>query len=204
MCWQSFSEDDEDEEDVEEDNQTATTPTARPRRLSELNLPEKKRPIPPASSLFVFSSTNKFRMLCWKIVNHSYFGNVILACILISSLMLAAEDPLDAKSKRNTILNYFDYIFTSIFTIEILIKVRIVTVLGTQLQFIYLEYLCSKLSTMGQHLDIMSISTTLMTFCGAQCNAQSYLLVQSCRLWRMELCFTRGHSAATHSTCWIY
>ena len=37
--------------------------------------------------------------------------------------MLAAEDPLNAKSDRNKILNYFDYIFTSIFTIEILIKV---------------------------------------------------------------------------------
>ena len=107
----------------EEDNQTATTPTARPRRLSELNIPDKKAPIPPASSLFIFSSENKFRVLCWKIVNHSYFGNVILACILISSAMLAAEDPVDANSKRNVILNYFDYIFTSIFTVEILIKV---------------------------------------------------------------------------------
>lgn len=118
---------DEDGEELEDDddNQTVTTPTARPRRLSELNIPEKKKPIPVASSLFVFSSTNKFRVLCWKICNHSYFGNVILACILISSAMLAAEDPLDAKSPRNRILNYFDYIFTSVFTIEILIKVSI-------------------------------------------------------------------------------
>lgn len=91
--------------------------------MSELNLPDEKKPIPKASSLFVFSSTNKFRVVCWKICNHSYFSNVILACILISSLMLAAEDPLDAKSSRNQILNYFDYIFTGIFTMEILIKV---------------------------------------------------------------------------------
>jgi hypothetical protein len=32
---------------------------ARPRRMSELNVKEKHKPIPPASSLFVFSSTNK-------------------------------------------------------------------------------------------------------------------------------------------------
>ena len=122
--WWIVEDEEEDEElEEEEDNQTATTPTARPRRLSELNIPDKKAPIPRASSLFIFSSENKFRVLCWKIVNHSYFGNVILACILISSAMLAAEDPVDANSKRNVILNYFDYIFTSIFTVEILIKV---------------------------------------------------------------------------------
>lgn len=82
----------------------------------------------PHCSWFFFELHNciicpRFRVLCWKICNHSYFGNVILACILISSAMLAAEDPLNATSKRNQVLNYFDYIFTSVFTIEILIKV---------------------------------------------------------------------------------
>lgn len=33
--------------------------------------------------------------------------------------MLAAEDPLQAQSYRNTILNYFDYFFTTVFTVEI-------------------------------------------------------------------------------------
>ncbi|KAF6033848.1 hypothetical protein EB796_007846 [Bugula neritina] len=37
--------------------------------------------------------------------------------------MLAAEDPIHASSARNSILNYFDYIFTSIFAVEILIKI---------------------------------------------------------------------------------
>lgn len=37
--------------------------------------------------------------------------------------MLAAEDPLKSESPRNIILNKFDYVFTSIFTIEIIIKV---------------------------------------------------------------------------------
>ncbi|KAH9527037.1 Voltage-dependent calcium channel type D subunit alpha-1, variant 2 [Dermatophagoides farinae] len=43
-------------------------------------------------------------------------------CIIISSTMLAAEDPLNAFSYRNIILNYFDYFFTTIFTIEISLK----------------------------------------------------------------------------------
>uniref|UniRef100_A0A182YN24 Voltage-dependent L-type calcium channel subunit alpha n=1 Tax=Anopheles stephensi TaxID=30069 RepID=A0A182YN24_ANOST len=50
------------------------------------------------------------------------FGNIILVCIMFSSAMLAAEDPLNANSERNQILNYFDYFFTSVFTIELLLK----------------------------------------------------------------------------------
>ncbi|CAH1784487.1 unnamed protein product [Owenia fusiformis] len=120
-------EDDEDEEDEEEreegDEETHTTLSARPRRMSDLNIKEKKQPIPRATSLFVFSHTNKFRVFMHKVCNHSYFGNIVLACILISSAMLAAEDPLDANSARNKILNNFDIFFTTVFTIEIIIKI---------------------------------------------------------------------------------
>jgi voltage-dependent calcium channel L type alpha-1D len=38
---------------------TAEGPTARPRRLSELNTPNKIRPIPPSSSLFLFAQNNR-------------------------------------------------------------------------------------------------------------------------------------------------
>ncbi|GMR47449.1 hypothetical protein PMAYCL1PPCAC_17643 [Pristionchus mayeri] len=37
--------------------------------------------------------------------------------------MLAAEDPLNSDSDRNQVLNYFDYFFTSVFTVEISLKV---------------------------------------------------------------------------------
>lgn len=95
---------------------------ARPRRVS--NLPQKQtKPIPKASSLFILSNTNTFRVFCNKIVNHSIFTNAVLVCILVSSAMLAAEDPLQAQSPRNTILNYFDYFFTTVFTVEITLKV---------------------------------------------------------------------------------
>lgn len=45
----------------------------------------------------------RFRTLCHKICNHPYFSNVVLACILISSAMLAAEDPLRSDSPRNQV-----------------------------------------------------------------------------------------------------
>lgn len=80
-------------------------------------------PIPKASSFFIFSHTNSFRVFCHTVINHSYFSNFILVCILVSSAMLAAEDPLRSNSFRNQVLNYFDYFFTSVFTIEITLKV---------------------------------------------------------------------------------
>jgi len=57
------------------------------------------------------------------ICNNPHFGNLILACILVSSGMLAMEDPLQPKSPQNTVLNYFDYFFTTIFTIELVLKI---------------------------------------------------------------------------------
>ncbi|XP_067122781.1 muscle calcium channel subunit alpha-1-like isoform X2 [Centruroides vittatus] len=110
-------------DDVDADNEdTETVSTARPRRLSELHILKRVHPIPKYTSFFIFSHTNKFRIICHTLVNHNYFGNLILAFILISSAMLAAEDPLNSNSERNKILNYFDYFFTSVFTVEITLK----------------------------------------------------------------------------------
>ncbi|XP_048579316.1 muscle calcium channel subunit alpha-1 isoform X2 [Nematostella vectensis] len=80
-------------------------------------------PMPPESSLFIFSNTNCFRVVCHRIATNSYFVNFILLLIIVSSCMLAAEDPLNSNSKRNQVLNYFDYFFTAVFTIEITIKI---------------------------------------------------------------------------------
>lgn len=43
--------------------------------------------------------------------------------ICLSSISLAAEDPVHEDSSRNLILNYLDYAFTGVFTIELLLKV---------------------------------------------------------------------------------
>jgi hypothetical protein len=42
-----------------------------------------------------------------------------------SSIALATEDPVDEENPRNTILNYFDYGFTAVFTVEMFLKVKI-------------------------------------------------------------------------------
>uniref|UniRef100_T1GVR3 Voltage-dependent L-type calcium channel subunit alpha n=1 Tax=Megaselia scalaris TaxID=36166 RepID=T1GVR3_MEGSC len=97
---------------------------ARPRRMSEYNNPGTSIvPIPAGSSFFILSQTNRFRVFCHWLSNNSYFTNFMLFCIMFSSGMLAAEDPLDGKSERNLILMKFDYFFTTVFTIELLLKV---------------------------------------------------------------------------------
>nr|CAD7401311.1 unnamed protein product [Timema poppensis] len=75
--------------------------SARPRRLSEFNMGNTAQPIPQATSFFIFSQSNRFRVFCHWLCNHSYFGNLILASIMISSAMLAAEDPLNSTGGRN-------------------------------------------------------------------------------------------------------
>ncbi|GFS86640.1 voltage-dependent calcium channel type D subunit alpha-1 [Nephila pilipes] len=114
--------DDDDDEEEEDEEEEESVSTARPRRLSNMHMDKKIKPIPAYTSFFIFSHNNRFRRLCHFIVNHSYFANIILGFILISSAMLAAEDPLHVNSDRNRILNYFDYFFTTVFTVEITLK----------------------------------------------------------------------------------
>ncbi|XP_061920901.1 voltage-dependent L-type calcium channel subunit alpha-1C isoform X1 [Entelurus aequoreus] len=94
----------------------------RPRPLSDIQLKEKAIPMPEARAFFIFSHTNKFRVLCHKIVNHNIFTNLILFFILLSSISLAAEDPVKIDSFRNQILGWADHVFTGLFTIEIILK----------------------------------------------------------------------------------
>lgn len=48
----------------------------------------------------------RFRVLCHKIVNHNIFTNLILFFILLSSISLAAEDPVKSDSFRNQVHGY--------------------------------------------------------------------------------------------------
>ena len=47
----------------------------------------------------------------------------IMLVIVLSSIALASEDPVDEDSPRNLLLGYADYGFTAIFTLECCLKV---------------------------------------------------------------------------------
>ncbi|NXV49420.1 CAC1B protein, partial [Uria aalge] len=76
----------------------------------------------PAVALPCASVLCRIRRLFHYIVNLRYFEMVILIVIALSSIALAAEDPVQAESPRNDALKYLDYIFTGVFTFEMVIK----------------------------------------------------------------------------------
>ncbi|XP_055950226.1 voltage-dependent calcium channel type A subunit alpha-1-like isoform X4 [Argiope bruennichi] len=81
------------------------------------------RPMLPYSSMFIFSPTNPIRCAAHYVVNMRYFDLFIMIIISLSSISLAAEDPVFEDSYSNKILNYFDYAFTGVFTVEMVLKV---------------------------------------------------------------------------------
>ncbi|XP_036920666.1 voltage-dependent L-type calcium channel subunit alpha-1C isoform X11 [Sturnira hondurensis] len=146
----------------EEDEEEPEMPVGpRPRPLSELHLKEKAVPMPEASAFFIFSPNNRFRLQCHRIVNDSIFTNLILFFILLSSISLAAEDPVQHTSFRNHILFYFDIVFTTIFTIEIGLKM---TAYGA---FLHKGSFCRNYFNI---LDLLVVSVSLISF-GIQSSA---------------------------------
>merc|ERR1719427_1177307 len=110
-------------DDESEHEEQPTIPVGpRPRRLSEFNLKEVKQQMPESSSFFVFSFTNRFRKVCYNITNNKHFNNCVFICIMLSSLALALEQPLMQHSALNEVLDKIDYVFTTIFTLEIILK----------------------------------------------------------------------------------
>ncbi|OON23829.1 transporter, cation channel family protein, partial [Opisthorchis viverrini] len=81
------------------------------------------KPILPYSSMFIFAPNNAIRRFCHFVVNLRYFDLFIMIVICASSIALAAEDPVWEHSSRNAILEHFDYAFTGVFTIELVLKV---------------------------------------------------------------------------------
>uniref|UniRef100_A0A8D2ALK0 Voltage-dependent L-type calcium channel subunit alpha n=1 Tax=Sus scrofa TaxID=9823 RepID=A0A8D2ALK0_PIG len=146
----------------EEDEEEPEMPVGpRPRPLSELHLKEKAVPMPEASAFFIFSPNNRFRLQCHRIVNDSIFTNLILFFILLSSISLAAEDPVQHTSFRNHILFYFDIVFTTIFTIEIALKM---TAYGA---FLHKGSFCRNYFNI---LDLLVVAVSLISF-GIQSSA---------------------------------
>ncbi|XP_068563436.1 voltage-dependent R-type calcium channel subunit alpha-1E isoform X5 [Cebidichthys violaceus] len=73
-------------------------------------------------SMFLFKPDNLVRRACHYVVNLRYFEMSILLVIAASSIALAAEDPVATSSNWNKVLRYFDYVFTGVFTFEMIIK----------------------------------------------------------------------------------
>ncbi|RXN15462.1 voltage-dependent L-type calcium channel subunit alpha-1D-like protein [Labeo rohita] len=156
---------DSSEEDEEDEPEVPSGP--RPQRLSELSLREKTPPIPEGSAFFILSNTNPIRVACHRLINHQIFTNLILIFIMLSSVSLAAEDPIRNFSARNIVLGYFDYAFTAIFTVEILLKM---TAFGA---FLHKGAFCRNYFNL---LDLLVVGVSLVSF-GIQSSAISVVKI---------------------------
>uniref|UniRef100_A0A671VXM2 Voltage-dependent L-type calcium channel subunit alpha n=1 Tax=Sparus aurata TaxID=8175 RepID=A0A671VXM2_SPAAU len=75
---------------------------------------EKIVPIPDGSSFFLLGKKNCLRVACHNLIHHPYFTNFILIFIILSSISLAAEDPIKSHSFRNIILTLILHVLVRI------------------------------------------------------------------------------------------
>nr|XP_021334158.1 voltage-dependent L-type calcium channel subunit alpha-1D [Danio rerio] len=126
-----------------------------PMKVESFQPKEKIVPIPDGSSFFVLGKKNCLRVACHNLIHHHYFTNFILIFIILSSFSLAAEDPIKTHSVRNVMLGYADYVFTTVFTIEIMLKM---TVYGA---FLHQGSFCRNAFNL---LDLLVVSVSLTSF----------------------------------------
>nr|XP_043878897.1 calcium channel, voltage-dependent, L type, alpha 1D subunit, a isoform X13 [Solea senegalensis] len=160
-------EEEEDNEDMAVEDEDPEVPAGPRPAISELVKKEKITPIPEGSSFFIFSNTNPVRVFCHKLINHHIFTNLILVFIMLSSVSLAAEDPIRNFSARNIVLGYADYVFTSMFTFEIILKM---TTYGA---FLHKGAFCRNYFNL---LDLLVVGVSLVSF-GIQSSAISVVKI---------------------------
>jgi hypothetical protein len=75
-------------------------------------------------SLFCLKPDNKLRNLIFQFTENKWFINIILLLIIISTITLAFETPLDdPMSQKIKILGYIDLFMTAAFTFEAVVKI---------------------------------------------------------------------------------
>ena len=74
--------------------------------------------------MMIMEKDSKLRIFCAKIVGHSNFDNLVIMFIMISTILLAIENPYDNPlSKQKEIMTVLDMILSFVFLFELLIKV---------------------------------------------------------------------------------
>ena len=87
----------------EEDDEGVFEEAIKSRVIEDPSPVNKVEPIPAGASFFIFSQDNSLRIFCHWLQGHPIMGNFILVCILVSSALLACEDPLQSKSDINNV-----------------------------------------------------------------------------------------------------
>lgn len=81
-------------------------------------------PLDACRSLGLFSGDNPFRLVCLRIITNAYFEGVILLLVLLSSVLLALDNPsLSPQSPLNSVINVTNLVLVICFTFEMCLKV---------------------------------------------------------------------------------
>lgn len=104
-------------------NQQTKVQLERRRKVLNNEKEQKKIKI-QGYSLFLFGPQNCIRKFFVQVANSNKFEGFIILLILISSIMLVIDDPMDdPNSQLNSILNVTDVIMSCLFLMESLIKI---------------------------------------------------------------------------------
>eukprot|EP00929_Paragymnodinium_shiwhaense_P090912 TRINITY_DN50994_c0_g1_i1.p1 TRINITY_DN50994_c0_g1~~TRINITY_DN50994_c0_g1_i1.p1 ORF type:complete len:1913 (-),score=432.16 TRINITY_DN50994_c0_g1_i1:94-5832(-) len=103
-----------------------------PRTLTEEEEKEEKAEWPKGYACFWLSKSNPIRILAMKVLEfelemagskYKVFDNIVLLCILLSSICMAVDSPLnDPEAQLTKILRGADYMFGLLFIFEMVVK----------------------------------------------------------------------------------
>ena len=115
----------------------------------------------PLNRVFVLGllgPENKFRIFCGRVLGNSWFETMIQVLILVSSISLAVDNPLDNPvSAFRDALYYFELITTALFTLETVIKIIVLGFIGNKNSY---------LRSGWNILDFMIVIISLFTVAG--------------------------------------
>ena len=108
-------------------NSAQNTTTAELKKLElegDAGKPAKKVIVVEGNSLGCFPPENKLRQICFKIVSYPHYDNIILGLIIVSTILLTFDNPLEhEQSRKKVVLRYADYVLTTLFTLECITNV---------------------------------------------------------------------------------
>ncbi|CAK91570.1 unnamed protein product (macronuclear) [Paramecium tetraurelia] len=125
-------------------------------------------------SLYIFPPQSKIRLQINKLISQKYFEFFILTIIIISSILLALDDPLSLAN--NVTLNMIDEIITALFICEALLKIisKGFIINGPD----------SYIRSPGNILDLVVIIFSSLTF--DQSQAQTFSKINILRVIRID------------------
>ena len=110
-------------------------------------------------SLFCLQPTNYLRVLCARIIEWKHYDNIIILAILVSTISLSIDSPLNDPNSDLSLTTWFiDIAMTIVFTIEALTKIVVLGFLFNGKQSYLRDY--------WSIIDFLTVVTSLASFFG--------------------------------------